>query len=96
MYLYTNQEDPLARPQYFNTDFPVSPWHMNNNINENIDAPKYKSKEKRSVFLQVDNLFIFVPALVSIMMRFVTALDNSLGLNYKQLGDWILTIENKK
>ena len=70
---------------------------MNKNINEKVDAPKYKSKEKRRVFfLQVDNLFIFVPALVSIMMRFVTALDNSLGLNYKQLGDWILTIENEK
>ena len=64
---------------------------MNTNINE-----KYKSKEKRGAFLQVDNLFIFVPALVSIMMRFVIALDNSLGLNYKQLGDWILTIENEK
>ena len=76
------------------------PPNMNKNINEKVDAPKYKSMEKRSAFLQVDNLFIvhiiFVPALVSIMMRFVTALDNSLGLNYKQLGDWILTIENEK
>ena len=51
---------------------------------------------QNKLFWQVDNLFIFVPALVSIMMRFVTALDNCLGLNYRQLGDWILTIENEK
>ena len=53
-------------------------------------------KGKKKCFLQIDNLFIFVPALVSIMKRYIIALDNSLGLNYKQLGDWILTIENEK